>query len=72
MNREEDWFPEGIEAWGNSVTSSHYKMSKKEVKEYEKRRTKEYQDWLKMPVNKRELDFNFILQSIKDENDNWK
>jgi len=67
MNREEDWFPEGIEAWGNSMTSTYYVLTKKEVKKFEKRRKKEYQEWLKKPPKERELDFNFILQSIKDE-----
>ena len=69
MNREEDWFPEGIEAWGNSGTSSNHVMSKKEVKKFKERRKKEYQEWLKKPVEKRELDFNFVLQLIKDENE---
>jgi len=69
MNRAEDWFPEGQEAWGNSGFT--LEISEKELnkrnKEYRIKREHQYKEWLKKDESKRELAFDFLTRYISEK-----
>jgi hypothetical protein len=69
MNEINDWFPEGEDAWGSSVCPKTVLTPEEQQKaneSYERNFNIEYNEWLALPENERQISLAFFKRAFDE------